>query len=146
MERMVRHSSNTSELWKTIPWKKFRANLFRLQRRVYKAVSVGNKRKARSLQKLILKSQAARLLAIRQVTELNAGKKTAGINGKSSLSIKERIALSEQLRPGLFHSNQTPSVPRLWRSSTAYFFWLRGKDSSRKSGFWADSVNSELWA
>jgi hypothetical protein len=32
-------------------------------------------RKARSLQKLILKSQAARLLAIRQVTQLNAGKK-----------------------------------------------------------------------
>ena len=45
----------------------------------YKAVQVGDKRKARSLQKLILKSQAAKLLAIRQVTQLNAGKKTAGI-------------------------------------------------------------------
>ncbi len=98
MERMVRHSSSTSELWKMIPWKKFRANLFRLQRRVYKAVSVGNKRKARSLQKLIFKSQAARLLAIRQVTQLNTGKRTAGIDGKASLSFKERFALSEKLR------------------------------------------------
>ena len=70
---MVRHSSNTSELWKKLPWKKFRRVLFRLQRRVYKAVCTGDKRKARSLQKLILKSQAARLLAIRQVTQLNAG-------------------------------------------------------------------------
>jgi len=39
---------------------------------VYKAVQVGDKRKAKSLQKLILKSTAARLLAIRQVTQLNA--------------------------------------------------------------------------
>jgi 5-methylcytosine-specific restriction endonuclease McrA len=44
---------------------------------VFKAVKAGDTWKARSLQKLILKSRAARLLAIRQVTQLNAGKKTA---------------------------------------------------------------------
>jgi len=64
---------------------------------VYKAVSVGDKRKARSIQKLILKSQAARLLAIRQVTQLNTGKKTAGIDGKKSLSFEERFALDTEL-------------------------------------------------
>ena len=95
---MVRHSSNTSELWKKIPWKKFRRNLFRLQCRVFKAVTKGEKRKAQSLQKLILKSQAARLLAIRQVTQLNAGKKTAGVDGKASLTIEERFDLDEKLR------------------------------------------------
>jgi len=62
---------------------------------VFKAVQVNDKRKARSLQKLILKSQAARLLAIRQVTQLNAGKKTAGIDGKASLNFEERFALSD---------------------------------------------------
>lgn len=94
---MVRHSINASELWKKLPWKKFRVKLFRLQKRVYKAVSVGDKRKARSIQKLILKSQAARLLAIRQVTQLNAGKKTAGIDGKKSLSFEERLALDTEI-------------------------------------------------
>jgi retron-type reverse transcriptase len=69
---MIRHRDNSSESWKTLPWKKFRRNLFRLQKRVYKAVQVGDKRKAKSLQKLILKSTAARLLAIRQVSQLNA--------------------------------------------------------------------------
>jgi retron-type reverse transcriptase len=64
---------------------------------VYKAVQVGDKRKARSLQKLILKSQAARLLAIGQVTQLNAGKKTAGIDGKASLTFEERLALASEL-------------------------------------------------
>jgi RNA-directed DNA polymerase len=95
---MVRHSRNASELWKNLPWKKFRRNLFRLQRRVFKAVQVGDKRKARSLQKLILKSQAAIYFAIRQVTQLNAGKKTAGIDGKASLSFEERLDLSENLK------------------------------------------------
>ncbi len=55
-------------------------------------------RRARSLQKLILKSMAARFLAIRQVTQLNAGKKTAGIDGKLALTFKERFELEEQLR------------------------------------------------
>jgi len=66
--------------------------------RVYKAVLVGDKRKARSLQKLILKSTSARFLAIRQVSQLNAGKKTAGIDGKKSLSFEERFNLEELLK------------------------------------------------
>lgn len=95
---MVGHSGNASELWKNIPWKKFRRNLFRLQVRVYKAIRAGDKRKAKSLQKLILKSEAARMLAIRQVTQLNAGKKTAGIDGKASLTYFERLNLNKWLK------------------------------------------------
>jgi len=92
---MVSHSIKASELWKNLNWKKFQKNLFRLQKRVFKAVQVGDKRKARSLQKLILKSKSARLLAIRQVTQLNAGKKTAGIDGKKTLNFEERLILAD---------------------------------------------------
>ncbi len=95
---MVRHSDNASELWKNLPWKKFRKDLFRLQKRVWKAVNVGDKRKVKDLQKLILKSKAARYLAIRQVTQLNSGKKTAGIDGKASLTFEERFTLSAELK------------------------------------------------
>lgn len=94
---MVRHSSNASELWERQDWKKFHQNLFRLQRRVFKAVQVGDKRKARSLQKLILKSQGARFLAIQQVTQLNNGKKTAGVDGQKSLTFEERFKLEQKL-------------------------------------------------
>jgi Retron-type reverse transcriptase len=86
------------ESWKTLPWKKFRRDLFRLQKRVFKAIQVEDKQKAKSLQKLILKSTAARMLAIRRVTQLNTGKKTAGIDGKASLTFEERFTLSEELR------------------------------------------------
>jgi len=99
---MIRHSSNASESWKKLPWKQFRRNLFRLQQRVYKAIRANNRRKAKLLQKLILRSYAARMLAIRQVTQLNAGKKTAGVDGKASLTIQERLNLSEELKR---HSN-----------------------------------------
>ena len=97
MQSMIRHSLTTSESWRSLPWKQFQKTLFRLQKRVYKAVRAKDKRKARSLQKLILKSQAAKLLAIRQVTQLNSGKKTAGIDGKKSLSFEERFTLAVEL-------------------------------------------------
>jgi RNA-directed DNA polymerase len=110
---MIGHSLTTSESWKNLPWKKFRKELFRLQKRVYKAVSVGDKRKARSLQKLILKSKAARFLAIRQVTQLNAGKKTAGVDGKASLTFEERFALEYilKIKVNTWTHNKLRSIP-----------------------------------
>ena len=91
-------SNSDSELWKKLPWKKFRKNLFRLQCRLWKAVRVGDRKRANNLQKLILKSRSARLLAIRQVTQLNKGKKTAGVDGKASLTFKERFDLDNLLK------------------------------------------------
>ena len=87
-----------SESWRNLPWKKFRKDLFRLQKRIFKAVLAGDKAQARSLQKLILKSQAARFLAIRQVTQLNNGRKTPGIDGRLALTFKERFELENELR------------------------------------------------
>ena len=96
---MIRHIDKfNSESWRNLPWKQFRKDLFRLQKRVWKAVRAGDRRKAIALQKLILRSQAARFLAIRQVTQLNTGKKTAGVDGKTALTFKERFELENQLR------------------------------------------------
>jgi RNA-directed DNA polymerase len=90
---MIKSSLTASESWKNFNWKKASKRLFRLQKRVYKAVQRLDKRNARKLQKLILKSKGARMLAIRQVTQLNAGKKTAGVDGKASLTFEERFDL-----------------------------------------------------
>ena len=38
MQSMIGHSLTTSESWRSLPWKKFQKTLFRLQKRVYKAV------------------------------------------------------------------------------------------------------------
>ena len=108
---MIRHSSNTSESWKKLPWKKFRKNLFRLQKRIYKAVRVGDKRKVMSLQKLVLKSTSAKLMAIRQVTQLNAGKKTAGIDGKKALNYSERFKLLKLLKNPRWNHQGLRKIP-----------------------------------
>ncbi|NEQ62569.1 MAG: RNA-dependent DNA polymerase, partial [Moorea sp. SIO4A1] len=94
---MVRLAQKRRELWRDIDWKKHQKILFRLQRRLYKAVREGDLRKARSIQRLILKSLSAKLLAIRQVTQLNKGKRTAGVDGKASLTHRQRFLLLGEL-------------------------------------------------
>lgn len=91
-------SNSYSEFWKNINWQQTRKIVFRLQCRLFKAIREGDKRKANRLQKLLLKSRSARLLAIRQVTQLNTGKKTAGVDGKAKLTFRERLELEESLR------------------------------------------------
>ena len=92
------HSASYSDNWEFADWKGFQKVLFRLQRRIFKAIREGDKAKAKSLQKLVLSSHAARMLAIRQVTQLNTGKKTAGIDGVKSLNFEQRFKLEAYLK------------------------------------------------
>ena len=92
------HSVSYSDKWEWADWKQFQKTLFRLQKRIFKAIREGNKAKAKSLQKLVLSSYAARMLAIRQVTQLNTGKKTAGIDGIKSLNFEQRFKLEASLK------------------------------------------------
>ncbi|NEP42748.1 MAG: RNA-dependent DNA polymerase [Okeania sp. SIO2H7] len=90
--------SNHSEAWKSQSWKKFQKGLFRLQKRIYKAMQDGDLRKVRNLQRLVLKSRAARMLAVRQVSQLNSGKKTCGVDGQKSLNFEQRLNLANKLK------------------------------------------------
>ena len=49
--------------------------------------------KVKLLQRLLLRSRAAQALAVKQVTQLNQGKKTPGVDGKTALSVRERLVL-----------------------------------------------------
>ena len=70
-----------SEVWKSLPWKKFQRNVFRLQKRIYQAQIRGDFKRVRGLQRLLLRSYSARCLAVRQVSQDNKGKKTPGVDG-----------------------------------------------------------------
>ena len=54
-----------------------------------------SQRQVEKLQKLLLKSEAARLLAVRRVTQDNQGKKTAGVDGVKSVPPKGRLLMVE---------------------------------------------------
>ena len=83
--------------WKRLPWKQFQINLFRLQRRIYKAAKQNDVNKIKRLQTLLVGSKCAKYLAVRQVTQLNVGKRSAGIDGLSKLNSKQRANLAADL-------------------------------------------------
>jgi len=86
------------EDWSALPWRKLEQQVYRLQRRIYRAAQRGDVKVVHSLQRLLLKSWSARCLAVRRVTQDNHGKKTAGIDGVKSVSAKVRPLFVERLR------------------------------------------------
>src|SRR5260370_16447663 len=83
--------------WSNIPWPKVEARVHALQRRIYRAETEGNRRKVRSLQRLLLRSTSAKLLAVRRVTQDNQGKNTPGVDGIILLEPEDRLAMVADL-------------------------------------------------
>jgi len=83
--------------WKNLNWAKIQKRVFKLQKRIYQAEISGNIKRLRRLQKTLLRSWSAKLLATRQVTQDNTGNRTAGIDGIKSIMPIERIVLAKNL-------------------------------------------------
>jgi len=104
----------TSETWNRVPWKKLEQHCFRIQKRIYRASQRGNQRAVHKLQKLLMKSAAARLLAVRRVTQENQGKKTAGVDGVKSVKPKERLLMAHHIHPKYWQHIKAQPVRRVW--------------------------------
>lgn len=96
--------------WNEINWRKVELSVFKLQKRIYQASKTDNVRKLRRLQKTLLNSYNAKLLAVRKVSQDNKGKKTAGVDGIKSLAPKQRYALVKNLKL----NGKSKPVRRLW--------------------------------
>jgi RNA-directed DNA polymerase len=86
------------EDWTHAPWRKLEQHVYRLQKRIYKAQCRGNVKAVHSLQRLLMKSRAARTMAVRRVTQDNQGKRTAGIDGIKAVGPMTRLVMVEKLR------------------------------------------------
>ena len=92
--------------WKTINWDAMKATVNRLQARIVKA----NKEKVRSLQRLLSRSFAAKLLAVKRVSE-NKGKRTPGVDNRLLDTAKKKWQQVFKLnRPG-YHSQPLKQGP-----------------------------------
>ncbi len=80
---MVGHSAvlSGSIAWQSIRWDEVRCRVKSIQSRIVKAVKASRWNKVKVLQGILSRSYAARLLAIRKITE-NTGKRTPGIDGE----------------------------------------------------------------
>lgn len=82
--------------WNFIPWDKVKKIVRSLQRRIAKAISENNLNKAKALQWLLTHSYAAKLLAVKRVTE-NSGKNTPGIDGVLWKSPNQKLKAANSL-------------------------------------------------
>ena len=86
--------------WESVDWRQAEDDVRRLRQRIFTASKAGDLKKVRSLQKLMLRSRANALLSVRRVTEVNAGRKTAGVDGKIVLGGWEKVEMATWLQRG----------------------------------------------
>jgi RNA-directed DNA polymerase len=80
--------------WDRIDWRAQEERVRRLRQRIFKAAREQDWPKVRNLQKLMLRSRACTLVSVRQVTQRNAGRKTAGIDGEVALTSEARAQVA----------------------------------------------------
>jgi RNA-directed DNA polymerase len=83
--------------WHAIDWRRVEADVRRLRQRIFTASKAGDLARVRSLQKLMLRSRANTLLSVRRVTERNAGRLTAGVDGEVVLTPQAKARLADRV-------------------------------------------------
>ena len=86
--------------WDSVDWGQAGENVRRLRQRIFAASRAGDLKKVRSLQKLMLRSRSNALMSVRRVTEVNAGRRTAGVDGRIVLAGWEKADLAAWLQRG----------------------------------------------
>lgn len=79
--------------WADIDWSTTEEHVRRLQGRIFRAAAAGEHARVKNLQKLLVRSGSAKLLAIRQVTQQNAGRNTPGVDGVVCNTPQARVHL-----------------------------------------------------
>ena len=80
--------------WDAVNWQAHEGNVRRLRQRIFKAAREQDWAKVRSLQKLMLRSWSNTLVSVRQVTQRNAGRRTAGVDGQVAVTPRARAEMA----------------------------------------------------
>ena len=106
--------------WHQINWRTVEQSVRRLRQRIFAAAKAGDLPRVRQLQKLMLRSRVNTLLSVRRVTERNAGRLTAGVDGE--------VALTPDAKAELVDRVQRPSEPfKAWPVRRVYIPKAGGK-------------------
>lgn len=84
--------------WQEVNWPSIEKHILNLQRRIHKASVENRKIDVIRLQRVLISSEAAKLKAIRKVTQDNKGKRTAGVDGIKLMTPIQRMDLSKNLK------------------------------------------------
>ena len=92
---------NAPAQWDKIDWRAQEEQVRRLRQRIFKASQEQDWPKVRNLQKLMLRSRANTLVSVRQVTQRNTGRKTAGIDGEVALTPEARAEVAVRVHQSI---------------------------------------------
>jgi RNA-directed DNA polymerase len=90
----VNEPEDVIQKWDAINWRLHEDNVRRLRQRIFTATQEGDLAKVRNLQKLMLRSWSNTLVSVRQATQRNTGRSTAGIDGQVALTSPDRMAMA----------------------------------------------------
>src|SRR6266704_2897765 len=96
------------DAWENVDWLRREEEVRRLRGRIFKAVREGDWPLVRSLQKLMLRSWSNTLVSVRQVTQRNAGRRTAGIDGLVALTSQARAEMAVRVHAGIGSHRPSP--------------------------------------
>jgi RNA-directed DNA polymerase len=83
--------------WRQVDWRRVEDDVRRLRQRIFTASKAGDLARVRNLQKLMMRSRANTLHSVRRVTERNAGRLTAGVDGEVVLTPEAKARLVERI-------------------------------------------------
>ena len=118
----IANGTPTQTDWRTVKWQHAEKSVRNLRERIFRAVQEGDHRKVRNLQKLMLRSKANILVSVRRVTQINAGKKTAGVDKVVIKTPEARSVLVDEL------STFTP-----WKASPARRIYIPKANGKKRS-------------
>jgi RNA-directed DNA polymerase len=98
--RWMQETANRAEgrpIWNETDWSRAEKVVRNLRQRIYRAARKGDHRRVRSLQRLMLRSEANRALSVRRVSQTNAGRNTPGVDRVVVKTPAARAALVEHL-------------------------------------------------
>ena len=96
------------DAWERVDWRRHEAQVRRLRGRIFKAVQAGDWPLARNLQKLALRSWSNTLVSVRQVTQRNTGRRTAGIDGLVALTSQARAEMAVRVHASIGSHRPSP--------------------------------------
>jgi len=97
---VVNGPEDESPAWRQVDWRAAETNVRRLRQRIFTASQAGDLPRVRSLQRLMLRSRSNTLVSVRRVTERNAGRLTAGVDGEIVLTPEAKMRLVERIQRG----------------------------------------------
>jgi RNA-directed DNA polymerase len=85
-------------VWSQVDWKKAERKVQNLRSRLFRAAKEQRWKHVRHLTKLLLRSYANMLVAVRRITQVNHGRHTPGVDGERVTTPEERARLVDDLR------------------------------------------------